>query len=356
MPKTRVLVVDDAVIARKMLSDMLASDPDIEVVGTAPNGKIALQKIPHLNPDIVTLDVEMPVLGGLETLKEIRKDYPNLPVIMCSAFTKKAAEITINALSFGASDYVCKPSGLDGGKGKDAVGKELVSKIRSLCGQGSPSARVSAGSPIKQALAMLTPFSVRAVVIGVSTGGPNALAEVIPRLSKTFPAPILVVQHMPPMFTQCLAERLDEKSQLSVVEAQAGMEIVPGVVYIAPGDFHMEVSKGCPETVKIQKGPYENSCRPAVDVLFRSVPPVYGGDVIAVILTGMGKDGCNGCRWIKEAGGYVIAQDEATSVVWGMPGYVVQEGLADAVLPLCEIATELERLANQRAIVREDRY
>lgn len=354
MPKVRVLVVDDAVVIRKILTDVLSTDSEIEVVGTAANGKIALQKIPQVNPDIITLDVEMPELNGLDTIPLIRKDYPKLPIIMFSTLTERGGQATLEALSRGATDYVTKPANVGSvTTAKEAVREELLRKIKALVSRPPSFQHPQAETKLmtsmpKQSATVINPRKnsqpIRMVVIGVSTGGPNALAKVIPSLPKEFPVPVMIVQHMPPMFTRLLAERLDAQAPLRVVEATAGMKLEAGTVYVAPGDYHLEAIKveGGFMT-SLHQGAQENSCRPAVDVLFRSVVPHFGAGLLGVVLTGMGQDGLNGCRHIKENGGVVIVQDEATSVVWGMPGYVAEAGLADAIVPLDQIAYEINR-------------
>lgn len=389
MARIRVLVVDDAVVVRRMLTDVLSAESDIEVSGVAANGKIALQKIAQGLPDVVTLDVEMPEMDGLATLREIRKTWPKLPVIMFSTLTERGAAATLDALALGASDYVTKPANV--GSVTAAIAKireELVPKVRALSGgtlpggmppgglpasAPAPAAKPAAANPASPApgrsLSGMTwasaalasggarlgqpPAVARVgadrpsiVAIGVSTGGPNALAAVLPALPGDLPVPVVIVQHMPPMFTRLLAERLNTQSKLKVVEGQAGMSLQPGTVYIAPGDFHMELQQsGASVLLRLVQTPPENSCRPAVDVLFRSVAKTYGGRVLGVILTGMGQDGLRGCETIHEAGGRVVVQDEATSIVWGMPGFVARAGLAEKVLPLDTIAAEITRRA-----------
>jgi len=354
--KIRVLVVDDAVVIRKIVTDVLAEDPDIEVVGTAANGRIALQKITQVNPDLVTMDVEMPDMNGLECLKELRKTHPKLPVIMFSTLTERGANATIEALTYGASDYVTKPANIGSvGMALQRVREQLIPKIKSLCQAPAPAAPARTPTPapapavIAAALTPAPPLSmhrgaIEVVTIGVSTGGPNALAAIIPHLPGNLSVPIVLVQHMPPLFTRFLAERLNSQSQLDVREAAGGEELLPGTVYIAPGDYHMVVErKGARIVTALNQAPPENSCRPSVDVLFRSVSEAYRTAVLAVVLTGMGQDGLRGCEDIKRWGGSVFVQDEATSVVWGMPGFVARAGLADRVLPLDEIAPELTR-------------
>ena len=341
MPKIRVLVVDDSVVFRQLVSRELAADPMLEVVGTAANGKIALQRLPQMNPDIVILDIEMPELDGLSTLRELRKTYPKLPVIMFSALTERGAAATLDALALGATDYFAKPSGSGGiDASLEVIRKELIPEIKAICRHEQPSLPVST-KPVPSSIAS-APIDV--VAIGASTGGPNALAEVFAGLPGDMPVPTLIVQHMPPMFTRLLAERLSAKNAVKVEEAQPGVVLQPGRGWIAPGDFHMIVARdGALTRLLLHQDPPENSCRPATDVLFRSVAKAYGPRALAVVMTGMGQDGLRGCEAIKEAGGQIIVQDEATSVVWGMPGFVARAGLADKVLPLAHIAPEIVR-------------
>ncbi|NPB09044.1 MAG: chemotaxis response regulator protein-glutamate methylesterase [Thermodesulfobacteria bacterium] len=349
MKKIRVLVVDDSPVFRKLLSEVLRSDREIEVVGTASNGKEALEKIPRLKPDVVTLDIEMPVMDGLTALEKIHRLYPQVRVIMFSSLTQKGAKETIKALSLGAFDFVTKPSSQSLTESFKRIREELLPKIKSAVPRPRPPIR-KPRTPSRPQPTRLFPTARREVVaIGVSTGGPKALAEVIPRLPGNFPVPILIVQHMPPIFTAQLAARLDQLSALRVIEANQGVPVTPGKVFIAPGDKHMEVriTNGT-KVIHLHKGPPENSCRPAVDVLFRSVAKVYGARSVGVIMTGMGHDGLAGAKQMKEAGALIIAQDEATSVVYGMPRAVVEAGIADYVLPLGEIANFLQKLFRQR--------
>ncbi len=353
MAKIRVLIVDDAVVIRKILSDTLAQDPDIEIVGLAANGKIAVQKITQCNPDIITLDVEMPEMNGIETVKKIRETHPKLPIIMFSTLTERGAEVTLEALSAGASDYVTKPANVGSvANAKEMVKSEMLAKIKSLTRHSPQMLLAEAGAPTpprpskpQAALSPRAHSSIRVplemVCIGVSTGGPNALAALLPTLPATFPLPIVIVQHMPPLFTKMLAQRLDAQCNLRVHEGTEGMKVMPGNIYIAPGNFHMELRRSDFLYLTLHQGPQENSCRPAVDPLFRSVVSLFGAGTLGIILTGMGQDGLNGCAHIREIGGQIIAQDEASSVVWGMPGYVANAGLADVVLPLDKIGAEI---------------
>jgi two-component system chemotaxis response regulator CheB len=360
MPKTRVLVVDDAVVIRKLITETLNRDPQLEVVGTAPNGRIALQKITQINPDIIILDVEMPEMDGLQTIKEIRKLYPKLPVIMFSTLTGRGTVTTIEALTAGASDYVCKPGNL--GCITEAIDKlesDLIPKIRNLCpGTLPPRAAVAANAPPIFPSRFLKPTRVDILAVGTSTGGPNALAEVFKSFPREFPVPIVVVQHMPPTFTALLAERLTANSPVKFQEGAEGMELLPGHGYIAPGGKHMILCREQTRVVsRLNEAPPENSCRPAVDVLFRSVVKAYGAATLGVILTGMGYDGLRGCQLIREQNGQIIAQDEASSVVWGMPGAVAQAGLADRVVPLAQVCTEIvRRVRSGRLPVRLDEH
>jgi two-component system chemotaxis response regulator CheB len=350
-----VLVVDDAVVVRRMVADILAAEPGIRVVGTAANGRIALQKLTQLQPDLITLDIEMPELDGLATLKALRVTHPRLPVVMFSTLTDRGTAATLDALALGASDYVTKPANVGSvSVAQQRIREQLIPKIKALCGSARSTTPVASTHPplsvpqppaIARTAGIASTSSAPAVIaIGVSTGGPNALAAMMPSFPESFPLPIVLVQHMPPMFTRLLAERLDDQCALTVVEAQGDETLRPGTVYIAPGDHHLTVFRRGPDVVTaLNQDAPENSCRPAVDVLFRSVAAAYGPAVLGVVLTGMGQDGLRGAEEIVRAGGRVLAQDAATSVVWGMPGFVAQAGLADRVLPLEQMAGEIMR-------------
>jgi two-component system, chemotaxis family, protein-glutamate methylesterase/glutaminase len=363
MPRIRVLVVDDSVVTRKVLCEALSADPEIEIAATAADGSIALAKLPALNPDLITLDVEMPGKSGLETLIEIRKSYPKLPVIMFSSLTERGANTTLEALSLGARDYVAKPS--SSGSVEETRAKiraELIPKVKALCAKRVQLTQVESKEANPQETGVRnTRTALPAVVlktrslpaiesrievlaIGTSTGGPNALAEVLPMLAGDFPVPIVIVQHMPPLFTRLLAERLARKCAIKIQEGREGEILKAGEAWIAPGDYHMTVQRDVSGVRLIMnKEPAENSCRPAVDVLFRSVAKTYGSRCLAVVLTGMGTDGTRGSRQVTEAGGRVLVQDEESSVVWGMPGAVATAGLAEGIYPLREMGKAIDQ-------------
>lgn len=350
MAPLRALVVDDAVVMRRLLSQVLEESGI--VVATAANGRIGLAKVVQTNPDVVILDVEMPELDGLGTLWELRKTHRDLPVIMFSTLTERGAAATLDAMSLGASDYVTKPANVGSvSESIERVRTELVPRIKALCGRpsglerpaavSSPYAGATSARP-PAAAAVLPPGSrprCDVVAIGSSTGGPNALHELLTRLPGSLPVPVVITQHMPPVFTRLLAERLDNVCELVVREAYEGAPIRPGEVWIAPGDHHLVLRQveGRVE-LALNQDPPENSCRPAVDVMFRSVSRTYGRRAMAVVLTGMGADGQRGCESLRDAGATIVAQDEASSVVWGMPGAVARAGLADEVVPLGDIA------------------
>ncbi len=353
--RIRVLVVDDSVVIRRLVTHALEQDPAIEVVGAAANGAIGLQRIPQLNPSVVTLDIEMPEMDGLEMLRHIRREYPHLRVIMFSTLTERGAATTLEALSLGADDYVTKASNegsLD--RSMARLREELLPKVKQFFHFAVTDFAEPKGASVAPLTQKLPRSGVRSntrpevVAIGVSTGGPTALGSILPELPSGFPLPVLVVQHMPPMFTRLLAERLQATCQLAVAEAGDGERIAAGKILIAPGDFHMKLkSSGGAVFVSLDQSPPQNSCRPAVDALFASIGETYGGAAIAVILTGMGQDGLHGTQILKARGAVVLAQDEASSVVWGMPGAVVAAGLADRVLPLDHVIPEILRVAGR---------
>ena len=376
MEKVRVLIVDDSAVMRKIIASALQKEPSIEIAGFAANGLQAIEAIQTCNPDVMTLDIEMPEMDGLTALREIRKENKYLPIIMFSSLTHKGAQAAVMALTAGASDYVGKPVNATGGidDAFKVLETELIPKIIGLAkrvksrrereGQAASAPKSSilpAAKPLPTAkpLASAKPVAsfaskmskatsgvlakpAEAVCIGVSTGGPEALMQVFGAFNAPISVPIFIVQHMPADFTTLLAARLTATGVTTVKEAEEGEIAEPGIAYIAPGGFHMTLSRPGTKTIlHLNTEPPENSCRPAVDVLFRTAAEVYGNGLLAVMLTGMGYDGLKGTQIIKEKGGQVIAQDEATSVIWGMPGAVVQAGLADVVLPIDKITDEI---------------
>jgi two-component system chemotaxis response regulator CheB len=336
---------------RSLLRMVLASDPAIELAGMAADGIAALEAIDRLKPDLVLLDIEMPRMNGLEVLAELRSRHIKAKVIMCSTLTRRGAAITLEALAQGATDYVTKPTAQNGAA--DAVAtltRDLLPRIKALFPapqSGTPHMRASdTGEGLHS--------KPEIVVIGVSTGGPAALQTLLPMLPANFPVPIVIVQHMPQLFTALLAERLNRECALTVREAAFAMLPEPGTVSIARGDWHLEFTKipfGSGQMLRLSQAAPEHYCRPSVDTLFRSAAQAYGAGAIAVVLTGMGSDGLEGCKAIRSAGGIVLVQDRATSAVWGMPGVVAEAGLAHRILPLSAIAAELMRLCSSRSSI-----
>ena len=401
----RVLIVDDSAVVRRMIRGALSADPELEVVGEAVNGQEAIARLRESVPDAVVCDVEMPVMSGIETVQEVRRHWPDLPVVMFASPSRESAHVTLEALHAGANDFVIKPTAVTGtamAQVMEQLRADLGSKLKALVrGPGDLSAVARAAvryapplpketpepppepqpSPVVQPAALalrtlpaipamvpLRPAPARtlapkpvtplrppvresaplrvsrsgrceAVLIAVSTGGPNALAEVIPRLPRDLAVPVLVVQHMPPVFTRLLAERLASKSALAVAEAAHGDEVRVGTVLLAPGDHHLTVRReGTAVRCALNRDPPENSVRPAADVMLRSAAEVWGGNVLVVVMTGMGQDGLLGAMHLHGLGAPVLVQDEATSVVWGMPGAVAKAGIAERLIPLGQLA------------------
>lgn len=350
----RVLVADDSSLFRRAVADALASIPDVEVVGSAPNGKLALQKIAELKPDLVTLDIEMPEMDGLAVLEALRQMGSTSSVIVISALTLRGGRLTMQALEKGAFDFITKPQSKSSEESRATLVRELAPRLRALSHRRqirnilqptSPRAVAPAAPPAGKVAVRperTGPTRVsrpEVVLIGVSTGGPGALVRLLPPLPKDLGAPIVIVQHMPPVFTQSLAESLASKCSLQVREASDGEKLEAGTVLIAPGGRQLKLSNG-PDAIRVQitDDPPENNCRPAVDYLFRSAANQLPGRVMAVVLTGMGNDGTLGLRLLRRHGCFTIAQDEATSVVFGMPKSAIEAGLVDAVLPIDAIA------------------
>jgi two-component system chemotaxis response regulator CheB len=343
----RVLVVDDSSLVRKAITDMLESDPQIKVIGTAENGEAAIKMVQKLDPDVVTLDIEMPVLDGLTALQRIIATNPK-PVIMMSVFTQEGAEETFKALEYGAVDFVTKPTSMLS-LTVDEIGEQLRTKVKSVYksnvartkppGRGKSDRETAA---TVESIASKKDSSSKIVGIGTSTGGPAALMNVFTHLPKGFPSSILVVQHMPEGFTRAFAERLDMMSSLHVKEAEDMDQIKPGCGYVAPGDLHITVEeKNDKRFVRVYKGAKVSGHRPSIDVLFNSMAETMGKDSVAVIMTGMGKDGADGIVRIKDAGGRTIAQNEETSIVYGMNRVAVEKGGIHDIVPLSEIAKKI---------------
>lgn len=392
----KVLVVDDSSVIRGIVSRWIEAASETSLFGSAVNGQDALERVKTDKPDIIILDIEMPGMDGITALPLLLKSCPQAKIIMASTLTRRNAEISLKALALGAADYVPKPTSLGGGEAAEDFRRELFARITALGGtrvrkpiaaRPAPSADVAprastvpastapapvARNEVPPSVVKPAPAPVRVshtpvatesapaasratyqlrksallppqiVVIGSSTGGPQALVAVISAIAPQLNVPVLITQHMPPTFTSILAESLARVSGLKCVEGANGMMLERGCVYVAPGDYHM-IIKGKGGPIELNQNPPENFCRPAVDPLFRSVAAAYGASALAVVLTGMGSDGRGGARSIVGAGGTVIAQDEETSVVWGMPGAVTQAGLAAAVLPLNSVGTEIRK-------------
>lgn len=343
----RVLIVDDSALYRQLVKNVLRDVPGVEVVGQAKTGAEALERLAECNPHLLTLDVQMPDMNGLEVLHALKKMRSTAKAIMLSSLTGQGTQVTTDALLAGAFDFIQKPNSNDAGANRAALLESLSEKI------GAIRESLEIKMPRRASTNIAEPTArggrIEAVVIGTSTGGPVALGEVLPKLPPTLKVPIFVVQHMPARYTKSLANRLNESSLLPILEAADGMKIEPNMVYIAPGCLHMCISKSPKGTViKTVDDPPENNCKPSVDYLFRSAAEVYGGNLLAVILTGMGRDGTEGCRIIKQLGGSVIAQHPEGCVVYGMPKAVVEEQLADRVIPIEKIASWIVRIVESK--------
>ncbi len=381
----RVLAVDDSAVMRGALRNLFQIQgkkhtknlPEMELCGVVEDGVECLAAVLRLRPDVVVLDLEMPRMHGLDVLERLRMEEPGLPVIMCSAYTERGARSTLDALALGAADYVMKPSKQsDFAMAMDTLASQLLPKIAALGGAGFKMLSDVRNKTKQQEIAKskrnpslaamgysiaggISGALVEIVVIGVSTGGPSALETVLPNLAQDFAVPVMIVQHMPKLFTGELAERLDRHCALRVREARDGAEVRPGTIWLAPGDAHMEVVqkaqgsavdggyKGVHKAVvQLHQQRSLNHCKPSVDYLFSSASRLYGAGTLALVMTGMGSDGLTGARLVHEAGGVVLTQDETTSAVWGMPGRVFQAGLSRDPLPLASLASELTRRVN----------
>lgn len=355
----RVMVVDDSAVIRGLITRILDADPEVQVVASVSNGERAVERIGKTEIDVIILDIEMPVMDGLTALPKLMKADPDVKILMASTLTLRNADISMKALRLGATDYIPKPTATGEINGREEFGRVLLDKVRSL-GQarrrrrsrsGKLAAPASAPAPKskpeqKIALRPSGRIKPRIIAVGSSTGGPQALFKFLGALTGTVDQPIVVTQHMPPKFTTILAQHIEQSTGTPCAEAVDGQEIEPGKIYVAPGDFHMIAeSKVGSAVLRLTTTPPENFCRPSVDPMLRSLCDIYGGAILTVILTGMGSDGMKGAQSVVEKGGTVIAQDEASSVVWGMPGAVATNGLCSAVLPLDELAPHVAMLA-----------
>ncbi len=369
----RVMVVDDSAVIRGLLTRGLEGDADISVVASVGDGQMAINTLQRQSIDVVVLDIEMPVMDGLTAIPKLLAVAPSVKVIMASTLTRKNADVSLRALQAGAADYIPKPTSTRELSGADEFRRELINKVKALGAaarragsggrgeiRGLPSARPSFGATVRSrpesAASAIKTRPVPAnlmpdvIAIGSSTGGPQALFEVLAHLRGSTTPPILITQHMPATFTTILAEHISRQCGLAAAEGKDGEALAGGRVYVAPGDFHMIVNaRGNRPSISLTKDPPENFCRPAADPMLRSIVRAFGGRVLAVILTGMGQDGLRGCREVVNAGGMVVGQDEATSVVWGMPGAVATAGLCSAVLPIREIGPYIRKFALRTA-------
>ncbi len=364
----RVLIVDDSAVIRGLISKSLESESEIVVAGTAMNGERALRWMDSHPVDVVILDVEMPVMDGLTALQKIQEEFPKVPVIMASGLTSKGAETTVKALSLGAVGCIAKPQTGSAAESIRVLASELVTMIKAVSSKKTTNNSISANKiqthstpPIPQPHPSTSGKSLfsknfkfykqpEVLVIGTSTGGPRALAELLPQIPVDFPIPILIVQHMPSGFTEILASHIQKDSGRTTVVATHNQPLESHMTYVAPGGSHLLIGENNGQKVTlISEAPPEHFCRPSVNPLFRSAAAHYGNSTLAVMLTGMGEDGIEGSHEIARAGGTIIAQDEATSVVWGMPAAVVHAGLADKVLPLSQIAVEIKSQCLVRA-------
>ena len=365
--RIRVLIADDSAVVRGLVARWIG-EAGFTVVGTAANGRLAIEMMARAEPDVVLLDIDMPELDGTQALPRMLAISPGVQVVMMSTLTTRNADISLKCLALGAVDYLAKPESNRGVTTSDAFRAELVERVRTLgaarrgqarVGHGlSPSAMPSRGAasapaapaPVSRLSGTVTlrakprlPAPPKVLLIGSSTGGPRAVGEVLEKIGAATlrRVPTLIVQHMPPVFTAVFAEHLGARTGIPAAEGKADERLAPGRIYVAPGGRHMTLHSGREPTIRLDDGPPVNFCRPAVDVLFHEAASVYGAATVSVILTGMGSDGTNGVRALGDAGGMVLAQDEATSTVWGMPGSVAKAGLAHAVLPLGEIGAAL---------------
>ncbi len=367
--KIKILVVDDSITYRQILMTVISRIADAECIGTAASGQIALRKAHTLHPDLVLLDVVMPEMDGVETLQKIKQAHPGMEAIMISSFDMDNVKETLRSLEIGALDFVPKPKSVSAEEGIAELAKYLQPLIHLVETKKYASLSRNAKTPGNKKTAAEQPVSpvatktkapaaarpwiakkkdkIDLIAIGISTGGPKALDYLVPRLNPALPCPVIIVQHMPPMFTESLAVKLDATTALKVSEAKGGERLTPGHIYIAQGGKHLVIREKLNDGfhLALNENPPVNNCRPAVDVLFRSVATTFRGKVLAVVMTGMGRDGTDGVKMLKRNRCHCIVQDEASSVVWGMPGSVVESGLANEVVPLERLADKINQLS-----------
>lgn len=344
MDEFRIIIVDDSALFRTMLRNAITDIPGCTVVATASDGESAVAKIEELKPDLVTLDVEMPNMNGIDTLRELRRRRIRSKIVMVSRLTAAGAQVTTDALLYGAFDFILKPSGKDAVANKELLRSELVERISAIRETRKAATEPAVSKSAERVAPSGKTPSCDLVVFGSSTGGPDALNRVLPQFEADFPVPIIVVQHMPPSFTTSLAARLNDASELEVSEAEERMQLRPGRVVLARGGCHLGLTGSARSgvTVQLSDAPPEHSCRPAVDFTLRSAVNIYGGRIVAVILTGMGRDGTEGCRLVRAQGGRVFAQHAEDCSVFGMPKAVITAGLADRVIKLPQIAPSVD--------------
>lgn len=342
MKSIRLMVVDDSAFMRKIVSDAASNIPQVTLVGTARNGEDALEQIDRLKPDLITMDIEMPKMDGITALKQVKEKYPHIEVVMLSSHSKEGSQVTMEALALGALDFIEKSK--DRGD-LSSLRQELEEKVEVyITAKGiEKSHKVIKPRTPREARVESTSSRkpVKAIVMGASTGGPKVLFQIVKNLPKTTNVPVFIVQHMPKGFTASFADRLNGESPLNVVEAEHGMRITPGTVYVAPGDYHMLVEGN---EIKLTQTEKVHGVRPCADLTFESVTEKYQGDLLGILLTGMGKDGALGFKAMKEAGAYTLAQDQESSVVYGMPGNAVKMGVVDEILTPDEIIKEIEKV------------
>ena len=339
----RVMVVDDSAVVRGLITRILTADPRIEVAASCSNGQMAVVQAARKAMDVIILDIEMPVMDGLAALPKLQEVNPQARVIMASTLTQRNAAISLKALTLGATDYIAKPT-TDRLNASEEFRRDLIQKVIALGQRKSPAPNLAQRPHVTPVLSShaKTTHRPRIIAIGSSTGGPQALFTLIQSLGRSVHVPVVLTQHMPATFTTVLAQHIARASNRPCAEASDGMEIKPGTICLAPGDYHLQMMRqGASLIARLSQAPPENFCRPSVDPLFRSVAQLFGAESCAVILTGMGSDGCIGARAMAAVGAPIIAQDEATSVVWGMPGAVANAGICSAILPLTRIAPHL---------------